>query len=60
MYVAMFNLTHFCAYNGLFFKYGNKAHLPSVILFVLSALTILLVFVKYYVDPDPFVQLTIF
>lgn len=54
--LGMANLTYFMACSSIFFKYGNIKHIPSLVLFIVGTFCLLLLFLKFYTDPDPFGQ----
>ena len=54
MTITILQLIYFSFVSALFFKIGIKTHVPSLILFIVSCITIITVIGIFYFDPCPF------
>lgn len=51
---ASLNLIYFLTCSVLYFKYSLITHIPSLVMFVVSFIGIILVLFKFFMNPDPF------
>lgn len=54
MYGVMVNIIGLTAYSLIFFYSESKIDIISLVIFSLSALVTLGIWIKFYIDPDPF------